>query len=68
MKIYKSVYHVAVDHRSNIEDKFKIAVAEAIRKNQEEGYQSEIQYSTCADSGTVVYSALILSYLEESNV
>lgn len=65
MKVYKNVYHVAFDHRNNTENKFKIAIAEAILENQENGYQSEIQYSTCADSGTVVYSALILAYTEE---
>ena len=65
MKVYKNVVHVSFDHRSNVDNNFKISIAEAIKENQEDGYQSEVQYSTCADSGTVIYSALILAYTEE---
>lgn len=65
MKVYKNVVHVVFDHRSNVDSKFRISIAEAIKENLEDGYQSEVQYSTCADSGTVIYSALILGYTEE---
>ena len=68
MKVYKNVVHVAFDHQSNVDNNFQILIAEAIKENQKDGYQSEIQYSTCSYSNTVIYSALILAYTEESNV
>lgn len=32
MKVYKNVAHVAFDHRSNVDNNFKISIAEAIKK------------------------------------
>lgn len=65
MKNYKSIAHVAIDHKSNIHDDFQKSIGEYIEQNQNNGYQSEVQYSTCAIGGSVVYSALILAYTEE---
>lgn len=65
MKNYKSMIHIAIDHRSNIDNNFQKSVAKAIEENQNNGYQSEVQYSTCASNGSVVYSALVLAYTEE---
>lgn len=65
MKIYKVVNHVAFDHVNNNNTELQKAVANIIEKHQNNGYQSEIQYSTCATNNTVVYSALILAYTEE---
>lgn len=65
MKNYKSMIHIAIDHRSNIDNDFQKSVAKAIEENQNNGYQSEVQYSICASNGSVVYSALVLAYTEE---
>ena len=65
MKNYKSMIHIAIDHRSNIDNDFQKSVAKAIEQNQNNGLQSKVQYSTCATNDTVVYSALILAYTEE---
>lgn len=65
MKNYKSMIHIAIDHRSNVDNDFQKAIGEYIEQNQNNGYQSEVQYSTCASNGSVVYSALILAYTEE---
>ena len=65
MKVYKSVAHISFDHISNIENKFQIGVVNEIRENQKNGYESEVQYSTCATENSVIYSALILAYTEE---
>lgn len=65
MKIYKVVDHIAVDHISNGSMELSKTVADVIEQNQAKGYQSEVQYSTCADSGSIIYSALILGYTEE---
>lgn len=65
MKVYKALDHVAFDHISNGSTELSKTVADAIKQNQAKGYQSEVQYSTCATHNTVVYSALILGYTEE---
>lgn len=65
MKVYKVVDHMAFDHISNGSMELSKTVADVIERNQAKGYQSEVQYSTCADSGSIIYSALILGYTEE---
>lgn len=65
MKVYKRVNHVAFDHVNNKDTELQKAIANIIEENQSNGYQSEVQYSTCATNNTVIYSALILSYTEE---
>lgn len=65
MRKYKVVNHVAFDHNSNKDLELQNSIAKIIENNQDNGYQSEIQYSTCATNNTVVYSALILAYTEE---
>lgn len=65
MRNYKSITHVALDHKSNVYDDSQKAIGGYIEQNQNNGYQSEVQYSTCASNGSVVYSALILAYTEE---
>lgn len=65
MKIYKRVNHVAFDHVNNKGTELQKAIANIIEEYQSKGYQSEVQYSTCATNNTIVYSALILGYMEE---
>lgn len=65
MKVYKVVDHTAFDHISNGGMELSKTVADVIEQNQAKGYQSEVQYSTCATNNTIVYSALILGYTEE---
>lgn len=65
MKVYKVVDHIAFDHMNDGSMELSKSVADAIVQNQAKGYQSEVQYSTCATHNTVVYSALILAYMEE---
>lgn len=65
MKVYKRVNHVAFDHVSNKNTELKKAIANIIDEYQSNGYQSEVQYSTCATNNIIVYSALILAYTEE---
>ena len=65
MKIYKRVNHVAFDNVSNKDTELQKAIANNIDEHQRNGYQSEVQYSTCATNNTIVYSALILRYTEE---
>ena len=65
MKIYKRVNHVAFDHASNKNTELQKAIANIIDEHQNNGLQSEVQYSTCATSNTIVYSALILGYTDE---
>lgn len=65
MKVYKRVNHVAFDHVNDKNTEFQKAIANIIEEHQSNGYQSEVQYSTCATNNTVVYSALILAYTEE---
>lgn len=40
-------------------------VAHQVNEYQNKNMQIEIQYSTCANEETVIYSALILGYTEE---
>lgn len=62
MRVYKRVNHV-FDESS---DDFQRQVNMVIENNQRHGFQSEIQYSSCAGSEYVFrYSALILAYTEE---
>ena len=65
MKVYKTVNYVGFDNRSNIDSKLQKSIADVIEQNQNNGLQSEVQYSTCATNNTVVFSALILGYTEE---
>ena len=65
MKVYKRVNHVAFDHVNNKGTELQKAIANIIEEYQSNGYQSEVQYSTCATNNTVIYSALILAYTEE---
>ena len=65
MKVYKVVDHIAFDHINDGSMELSKTVADVIEQNQAKGYQSEVQYSTCATSNTIVYSALILGYTEE---
>lgn len=65
MKVYKVVDHIAFDHISDGSMELSNTVADVIERNQAKGYQSEVQYSTCATHNTIVYSALILGYTEE---
>lgn len=65
MKIYKRANHIAFDYITNNSEKLQKAVASIIEEHQSNGYQSEVQYSTCATNNTVIYSALILAYTEE---
>lgn len=64
MKVYKGVNLIAMDYDSNKNRIFEKEVAKAVEKNQNENYQVEIQYSTSATNGTLVFTALILSYVE----
>lgn len=65
MKVYKAVDHMAFDHIGNGSMELSKTVADVIKQNQAKGYQSEVQYSTCATHNTIVYSALVLGYTEE---
>lgn len=65
MKVYKRVDHTAFDHVSNSNVALQKSIADVIEQNQNNGLQSEVQYSTCATHNTIVYSALILGYTEE---
>ena len=65
MKVYKIVSHLAFDHVSNKKTTIQESIVDIIKKNQNNGLQSEVQYSTCATHNTIVYSALILGYTEE---
>lgn len=65
MKVYKVVNHIAFDHISDGSMEFSKTVADVIEQNQAKGYQSEVQYSTCATHNIIVYSTLILGYTEE---
>lgn len=65
MKKYQKVTQVSFDHVTDNCCKTQDAIAKAIGRYQEQGFQVEVQYSTCATSDTVVYSALILAYTEE---
>ena len=65
MKVYKAVDHMAFDYISNGSMELSKTVADVIKQNQAKGYQSEVQYSTCATHNAIVYSALILGYTEE---
>lgn len=65
MKVYKRINHVAFDHVSNNNTELQKAIANIIEEHQNNGYQAEVQYSTCATNSTVIYSALILGYTEE---
>lgn len=66
MKVYKETAHISynsqVDNDGSI---FYNELTKIIDIMQSKNLQIEVQYSTCADSGTVVYSALILAYTEE---
>lgn len=53
MKVYKVVDHMAFDHISNGSIELSKAVADVIEQNQAKGYQSEVQYSTCATNNTI---------------
>lgn len=65
MKVYKVVDHIAFDHISDGSIELSKAVADVIEQNQAKGYQSEVQYLTCATNNTIVYSTLIFGYMEE---
>lgn len=65
MKVYKVVDHIAFDEVTNANHRLKDEIISTIQENQAKGYQSEVQYSTCATHNTIVYSALILGYTEE---
>lgn len=65
MKVYKGVSHVTIVHDNDNKYKFTEAVSQQIMKNQDKGWQNEVQYTTCISNGSVVYSALILAYTEE---
>lgn len=65
MKVYKRVNHVAFDHVNNNNTELQKAIANIIDEHQNNGYQAEVQYSTCATNNIIVYSALILAYTEE---
>lgn len=63
MKVYKEIANVSIsaDQSRN----FAFDVAKKIENFQNKNMQVEIQYSTCMENSTVVYSALILAYTEE---
>lgn len=65
MKVYKSCGHVYQGHTSFSEKEFSKAILDIITEDQEKGYEVEIQYSTCNVGSQVVFSALILGYMEE---
>lgn len=65
MKVYQNVNHIARGYESNKDGAFNRLIAQTIEDNQKKGWVSEVQYSTCASKGTLVFSALILAYTEE---
>lgn len=65
MRVYQNVNHIVRDYESNKEEAFNRLIAQTIEDNQKKGWASEVQYSTCATHNTIVYSALILGYMEE---
>lgn len=65
MKVYKGISHVTIVYDNDNQYKFTEVVSQQIINNQDKGWQSEIQYTTCSSNGSIVYSALILAYTEE---
>lgn len=63
MKVYKEIANVSYDSFNS--QKFTSEVAKYLKKYQDENMEVEIQYSTCIENNTVIYSALILAYMEE---
>lgn len=63
MKIYREVANLSIS--ADQSKKFAIEVAKAIESFRNKNMQIEVQYSTCIENSTVVYSALILAYTEE---
>lgn len=61
MKVYKEINHIYDESSRNFQQQVNLV----IENNQENGYQSEIQYSSCASKCSFRYSALILAYTEE---
>lgn len=64
-KVIKAINHIAFDNVTNGNNRLRDEIAKTIQDNKANGLQSEVQYSTCADSGSIIYSALILGYTEE---
>lgn len=65
MRVYQNVNHITRDYKSNKNGAFNRLIAQTIEDNQKNGWFSEVQYSTCATEGVLVFSALILAYTEE---
>lgn len=63
MKVYKEIANVSYDGFNS--QKFISEIAKYLKKYQDENMEVEIQYSTCIENNTVIYSALILAYTEE---
>lgn len=64
-KVYQAVSHIAFTYEAGEEFQFRDEVAKQIKENQKSGWLSEVQYSSTASGGSIVFSALILAYTEE---
>lgn len=64
-KIYQAVAHIAYTYKAEEEFQFRDEVAKQIEENQKSGWLSEVQYTSSASGGSIVFSALILAYTEE---
>lgn len=63
MKVYKEIANISYDAFNS--QKFTSEIAKYLKKYQDKNMEVEIQYSTCIENNTVIYSALILAYTEE---
>lgn len=63
MKVYKEIANISYDAFNS--QKFASEIAKYLKKYQDKNMEVEIQYSTCIENNTVIYSALILAYTEE---
>lgn len=63
MRVYKEIANISYDAFNS--QKFTSGIAKYLKEYQDKNMEVEIQYSTCIENNTVIYSALILAYTEE---
>lgn len=66
MKVYKQAAHISYKSQAdNDGNMFHNELTKIIDNMQSNKYQVEVQYSTSSNNGIIIYSALILAYMEE---
>lgn len=69
MKVYKETAHISYNSQADNDGSiFYNELTKIINNMQTNNHQVEVQYNTCATNNTIVYSAIILGYMEEPNV